>query len=238
MFVNVFTSAPGHNVSMIRRIQFISLTALLVLFWVSSAAAVSTVDCHCFRDREFSPQNPTAYDPYLLATVQNRLLAHAFNIPRKEIVSTKMAGAKGDTLWVAHWVAKVSSKSFAEVRTVYAKHSSWQKTIAELSVNREKLGAVFQNSLKNEDESLLAWAVVTQVSNQYLSDRAIFAALRDRGASLKEAILATLLGELKGVSAVDLLDQAIQDGHWGTQLVSSRLTVESVESFLKKKFSS
>lgn len=238
MLVNVFTFASGHNSNMIRRIPFISLTTLLVLSWVGTAAAVSTVDCHCFRDREFSLENPAAYDPYLLATVQNRLLAHAFKVPRKEIVSAKMAGASGDMLWVAHWVAKVSSRPLTEVKAVYLKHSSWKKALSELSVKREKLGPLVQDSLDGENESLLAWAVVTQVCSQYLSSQGVFMKLKERGASLKEAILATILAELKEASAQELYDQAVQTGHWGSLLAASRLTVDSIEFFLEKRFSS
>lgn len=237
MFVNVFTAAPVHNLSMIRRRFFTAYIVLALLLVAFPAAAASTVDCHCFRDREFSPQNPAAYDPYLLATVQNRLMAYAFDVPRKEIVSLKMTGgAQGESLWIAYWVAKASSRPVSEVRDLYSRTSSWEKTVAGLAIKPETLGTAFHANLAEGDDTSLAWDVVEQVSEKFSTHPDAYADLKQRGASLKQAILACVLAELKEIPAVTLYNQAMQQGAWGSLLSSSNLAVESIESFLKTSF--
>lgn len=199
---------------------------------------MSTVDCHCFRDRAFSAENPSAFDPYLLATVQNRLLAHAFSLPRKEIVRAKMSGVSGESLWVAHWVAKAAGRRVEEVQALYAETLSWQPVVKQLSADPEKLGSVFWVTLPNNDEVMLAWAVVTQVSQAFLENSAAdYAALQKGGATLKEAILSCVLGKLLQKEALDIFAKARQDGQWGSLLVSSGQSVESVEAFLSKNVS-
>lgn len=212
---------------------------LLMLQTTSSGAAVSTVDCHCFRDRAFSAENPSAFDPYLLATVQNRLLAHAFSIPRKEIVSVKMSGARGETLWVMHWVAKASGRRAEEIQDLYAKRLSWESIVKQLSVDPESLGSGFFAALSGNDEGSLAWEVVAQVSGAFLeSSEADYAALLEENASLKEAILACVLASMQRQKAVDVFALARQRGNWGGLLTSSGQSVESVEAFLANSFSS
>ena len=149
-----------------------------------------------------------------------------------------MTGDQGDRLWVALWVAKKSSRPLSEVKAVYARSKSWQKSIEELSVKPESLGDFFASSLAGEDEGSLAWAVVMQISEHYMPTPDDFIELKSKGASLKEAILATVLAQLKEDSVVNVFEQAMKDGHWGGQLVASKLTVESLEKFLEDSFSS
>ena len=77
----------------------------LVFLAAPAAQAVSTPSCHCFRDRSFDPERPSAADPYLLATTQNTLFSLVFEVPKKSVVQAKMTGTTGANLWVAYWVA-------------------------------------------------------------------------------------------------------------------------------------
>lgn len=239
MSIKSFNFTPDHNCNMVRRILILQIYILFCVLPINSAAAVSTVDCHCFRDRTFSPENPSAFDPYLLATVQNRLLAHSFSFPRKEIVNAKMSGALGETLWVAHWIAEAAGRQVADVQMLYAKSSSWWAVVKQLSVDPEKLGSVFWSALPDNDETLLAWAVVSQVSKAFLEDpEEDFVALQKDGATLKEAILACIMAKMLKNNALDIFSKARKLGNWGSLLTSSGLSVDSVEIFLSNSFSS
>lgn len=217
---------------------FVFFCLLTLLPPVHSDAAVSTVDCHCFRDRAFSAENPSAFDPYLLATVQNRLFSHAFSLPRKEIVSAKMAGARGERLWVTYWLAKTSGRQVAEVKRLYEKASSWKTVVKQLSVDPESLGSNFWAALSDSNEVLMAWAVVTQVSKTFLKNpEEDYATLQQEGATLKEAILASVLAQTQERKSMDVFALARQGGSWGSLLVSAGQSVESLEAFLSRSFS-
>ena len=54
------------------------ILSVQVLLAPGSVCAAPAVACHCFQERQFSAEKPQAFDPYLLATGQNRLLAQTF----------------------------------------------------------------------------------------------------------------------------------------------------------------
>lgn len=225
---------------MVRRCFFICLlaTALLVFFLASPLGAVSTVDCHCFRERSFTPENPSAFDPYLLATVQNRFLAHAFNLSRKEIVSEKMSGASGEGLWVLHWLARNTDLGAHELKALYRKAESWRKVVFLAGGDPERLGSQFMAALAKDDEQDLARAVVNQVFMQSLGvDEKRLAELNNRGATLKETIIASLLALLNEEDSLQLFNRAHQNGSWGSVTVAVGTTVETLETFLAQRFS-
>jgi len=225
---------------MVRR-SFLSYVLLLVVALVLISAtpvvAVSTVDCHCFRDREFSAGNPAAFDPYLLTTVQNRLLAYAFKIPRKEIVSLKMSGAEGDGLWMAFWVAHVSKKSVSQVLDLHAELRSWPKVVESLNMTSETLGLDLWKLLPAAEDNFLAWAVASKISGAFLGSPAQdFALLNDKVATLKEAIFAAVLSGMLAVPVEQVLLQEKGRGSWGSLLISAGLTANDVDTFLVEKF--
>ncbi len=225
---------------MVRRCFFIAiplLVALLLIVATGMSHAASTVDCHCFRDRSFSPEKPAAFDPYLLATVQNRLLSYAFAVPRKEVVSEKMSGVSGEGLWVAHWIARSANLPVAEIQNLHANKGSWRAVVAQKAIDPESLGSRFVAALLEEDNDLLAWLVVSEVLGQSLAVSVEgFMALRQTGASLKEAILAHLIALLRQDRAQLVLKRARQNGNWGSVSIASGITVEDLDSFLATSF--
>lgn len=224
---------------MIRCYSNLSVTlwvfTLLVLLFVSPGHATSTVDCHCFRERSFSSDNPQAFDSYLLVTTQNRLFAHAFRVERKEVVKSKMAGVRGDFLWITHWLARHTGTSVEEINELHARELSWRKVTLALGPDPEALGSAFMGALHNDDEEDLAWAVVSQVCREGFSlPGQHFVDLRRAGCSLKEAILATVLASMQGKEAMKLFNKARQLGSWGRLMVDSAISVESIEAYLNK----
>jgi len=198
--------------------------------------AASTVDCHCFQERSYASEQPAAMDPYLLATVQNRLMAHAFGVPRKTLVSMKMAGASADDLWVTYWVADVSGRSFEDVQTLMAAEGSWPRLVASRAADPEALGSHFMAALADDREASLAWAVVTHIlEHSFGAPEEQTRSLRDAGASLKEAVLATLLGTIRNADPRELFREARRDGSWGRLTIDRGTSIDMIESFIASR---
>ena len=243
MRVNVLLRRPAIISSMAGRrfLLYVLFTTVVLLppFGPQAGHAASTVACHCFQERVFSPDNPASFDSYLLATVQNRLLAYTFQRPRKEIVRDKMTGASGDDLWIAHLLAHVTGLPVVNVQALFAQQEnrSWRLVVAELGVDPEVLGSPFMAALLNDDSAGLAWAVVAQVFEQrFAVPGGTFLAQRSR-ATLKEAILATILLEMKGDRIGDPI-QRVRDGEsWGQVTVAdSGVSVDTLDDYLAKSF--
>lgn len=221
---------------MIRRFFIKSFLIILILSPCAGYAA-STVDCHCFRDRNFSAENPKAFDPYLLATVQNRLLAYSFNLPRKEIVSEKMSGTSGDHLWIKHWIAETKGLEAEEIQKCFDDEGSWIKVITTKKVDPEELGSDFMKAMAERRTEQMAWAVVTQVFAAGHSVSAQqFHALQDVGASLKEAVLATVLALMTSDDPEIVFADARSKGNWGSLLIAAGISIDSIDAFLAKSF--
>ena len=205
---------------------------LLCSLYVNQSKAANTVDCHCFRVRTFSAENPSAFDPYLLATVQNRLLAYSFKIQRKDIVSMKMSGTPGAHLWIVFWVSQAMGKERNEVETLYDSYGSWSNLVAGEAVDPEVLGPRFTAALNSGRTQDFAWAVVAQILESHFdasSDR--FLKLSSQGSSLKEALLAELLALMHKLDALVIFQKA-QDSSWGSVLHELGTSIESLDGFL------
>ena len=57
------------------RVLIVVVVTLFVFLTPLAAVAMPTINCHCFRDRSFDPQQPQAADGYFLATAQNSFFA-------------------------------------------------------------------------------------------------------------------------------------------------------------------
>ncbi len=215
---------PGHYLILC----FVSLCLLLPTV---SALAESTVTCHCYRDREFSAQQPAAADPYLLATVQNRLMAYLFDVPRREIVQTKMAGLTNDRFWVAAWIASGSDKPFTGILKIREKMSSWGDVVATSVYDPGQLGKPFTDLLSTgADEAVLAWTVVEQVLETRLGlTPEQVALLRKSGATTSEAVLSVAISLCKEQSILQPFQSAQDGGSWGALLVDTGDTVDTLE---------
>ena len=208
------------------------IAGLLCGLFVNQSKAANTVDCHCFRVRTFSAENPSAFDPYLLATVQNRLLAYSFKIQRKDIVSMKMSGTPGPHLWIVSWMSQAMDKERNEVDTLYNAYGSWSALVAGEAIDPEVLGPRFTAALNSGHTQDLAWAVVAQILELHFnasSER--FLRLSSRGSSLKEALFAELLAVMHKLDAVVIFQKA-QDSSWGSVMHELGTSIERLDKFL------
>ena len=196
---------------------------------VTPAAAVSGVGCHCFRDRSFDAANPSAVDPYLLASTQNSLLSAVFGISKKDVVRAKMTGADGDQLWVSQYLAGRVGHSADELLKARSRDGSWSGAL-------HTLGDELPPALRNvpQGDSSLAAAVVDAVLILRLGSKPpTLQHLRAAGASNAEVIAAVYLGLRAGRDPKELLG-LVRSGatSWGSVLDATGLSPDQIEEDL------
>jgi hypothetical protein len=212
--------------------------AVLLLVALPPLAGVAwsapTITCHCFQDRQFDPARPLAADPYLLATVQNRLIGYLYEQPRQEIVRSKMGGFPGERLWVSSQVAVAAGRSGADALQAHAAGGSWRDAVAKLGADPEHLGPLFMARLATgADEAALAEAVIDQVLQARLGvPAAVIAALRSAGAADKELVAAAVLAGVAGRHPAEVYQQAKAAQSWGEWLARAGLTLPQVDAWL------
>ncbi len=195
-----------------------ALLALLLLALAAPALAGPPVSCHCFKDRSFDPASPAAADPYVLATGQNSLLAAAFGMEKKAIVTSKMTGAAGEDLWVAHWAAGKAGLRAEEFLDARSRAGSWAEALAGLGVSAGRLGDGTAEVLARPgaDVALARAAVDDVVASRLGVPPADLGAVRALGATDAEAVAAAVLSRLTGRPPSELR-QAVAAGKasWG-----------------------
>ena len=198
------------------------------------AWSTSTIACHCFQDRQFDPARPGAVDPYLLATVQNRLIGYLYAQPRQEIVRSKMGGVSGDRLWIASQVAVAAGRSTADALQARAAAGSWRAALLRLGADPERLGPTFMARLAaGAEDAALAAAVVDRVLEARLGvGGETMAQLRHAGVSDREVVAAVVFGRMAGRDPEQVHRQAGSLGSWGQWLVEAGFTLEQVDAWL------
>lgn len=187
------------------------------------AWAASTINCHCFKDREYDSLRAYAADPYFLATTQNSLMATLFDLNKKDVVSAKMAGADGDNLWVGYYLSKMSGEAVNEINFLYSREKSWSAVVKILKIDPEKLGVPFRKAL--DDPKMLAEVVVDEQLLKYLNAAVSQVnKLRDHGANNQKTIMAVFLGQLSLQEPVELFKK-VEEGKssWGHLLAGQGL---------------
>ncbi len=165
---------------------------LLILLIPTFVGAESTISCHCFQDRSFNHQNTTAADPYFLATTQNSLLANLYNIDKRNIVKTKMAGEDGTYLWILFDVAMRSGKSVDQIKNIHSTNKTWTKTISQLGfIATEQELQYFQ--LASNAEALADHIINLQLIKHFSVTATDINRWRKLGMTRKELILAIFL---------------------------------------------
>jgi len=195
----------------------ILIPLLFVLLAAGNARAISTIECHCFRDREFDPDRPAATDDYILATSQNSLLAHLFAKDKKEIVRARMSGVASRDLWLAFYLERQTGQSAASWLERRGKGRQWPALMPK--------DVLKELSPVPEGEAALAVAVIDRMLASGLGvDARVLRDLRRQGTDDRQLIAACVLGRLLGRSPVGLAQQ-VADGKttWGLLVAEARL---------------
>lgn len=193
------------------------LFLFMLLYLAIPAHAASTMTCHCFQDRQYLPQQKHAADPYFLTTTQNALMAVWFGVEKRSLVKAKMSGTDGDTLWIAHYLARQSDLSPQDVGRVYAKEGNWESVIETLDIS-SRLDSRRLSQLDHPDE--LAASIVDATLAQALNTKAeTLDRLRAEGLGNKELILAVFLARVRDDDDPLHILRLYQEGQsWGKLL--------------------
>src|SRR5574338_923128 len=132
--------------------------AALVLLLAAPAAARAegTGGCHCFRDRTFDPERPSAADPYILATARSSLLSAVFGPGKSVLVRKVMSGTAAEALWVAYWAAARSGADPEELLSRRERTGSWTRALAGVAGLGKDLDAALAREAPEEELARLA----------------------------------------------------------------------------------
>lgn len=209
------------------------LLTLSIMLAATVSWAAPAITCHCFQDRAYDPQRPTAADDYMLASTQNSLYAALANVPKKEVVRARMAGADGAEMWVSWHLAHYGNVEQARIEIARGRGKNWRQVIETLRIPPDRLDpAVLQGVLCGEETSRLAKQVVDAVLvSRCEVDKAELAQLRKTGADNQQTILALLLARKTGRPATTGFE-SVKRGlkSWSGQLAAAGITAENLEA--------
>jgi len=198
----------------------------IVCFWILLLILVSavptwaepTVNCHCFKDRNFDPEYPRKVEPYLLATSQNSFMATVFQVEKFKVVKERMSGVSGEDLWVAYYLWKKTGIEPASLLNARGMEKSWNGVISKAGIDEKSLDPGFRKALeKGSGVESLASAVVDEALCRFLGGRSdTLDTLRSTGATNQEVILASFFSRKLKQPAAELL-AAVRAGQltWG-----------------------
>jgi len=171
------------------------LIAAAVELAAGSGALAAGPSCHCFRDRDFDPENPAKSDEYLLATAANTLLSAAYGMPKRDIVQARMSGTPGEDLWIAAFVAQRQEVDAAALMSARAAVASWRDVVRSRGGDVESLGPRFNAAVAGGagDEGLARIAAAETLAARLGTPWPQLDALADAVATLQETVLAALL---------------------------------------------
>jgi len=207
--------------------------AALVAAAPSAAVAESTSACHCYRDRSFDPERPSAADPYILSSSRSSLLSAAFGPSKRELVQAVMTGTSPDDLWIAHWVAAKTGADAAALLEAKATQGSWKLVLAPAG----RLGKAFGDALSrgSSEGDLAAFVVDDVLTSRVGVEPATVAALHKAGATTNEAILATVLAERLRTGPATILTSVKGGGAtWGALLQGLGLTPKDLDGVIRQ----
>jgi len=213
------------------------LLLLLILLVTVAASKSHAVNCHCFQDRTFDPQLPTAADAYFLATTQNSLLSAALNIEKSTIVRAKMGGADADLLWVVYYLSDRTGLDTSEMIELYTNANLRPGFISTLVQSSTRLDKPFIMALTSPDslERLAAGAYRSVMQTQLGIRDETLAGLELAGASRKEQILSIFISLLLAEEP-SIIFKAVRTGKksWSQSLAETGLEAKQIEAAWKK----
>jgi hypothetical protein len=191
-----------------------------------------TTGCHCFRDRTFDAERPSAADPYILATSRSTLLSAALGPSKSSLVQAVMTGTAPEDLWVAHWVGARSERSAEALLEARRAKGSWRAALADV----DRLPPPFARAVASgaPDTDLAALAVDDVLVTRVGAPAAALRALRAAGASSSETIAATVLAPRLAMPAPAILAR-VRDGGatWGTLLEGARIAPGDLDDVIR-----
>jgi hypothetical protein len=211
------------------------LGALLALATLPAPAAQAApaAACHCYQDRSFDPQRPSAADPYILATARSSLLSATFGVEKRSLIGAVMTGTPAEELWVAYAAAAATGRSADDWLSLRAARGSWKAALAGVAGLEPRLAASVAAGAEARE---LASLVVDGVLAVRLHARpADLLALRAAGATPEERVLATVLASERKAPALPLAAR-VRAGQstWGQELAVDGLAPKALDGLIRR----
>jgi len=203
----------------------------------TASARESTINCHCFKDRSYDPQQPHKVTDYLLATTHNSFFAQAFGLNKADVVRARMGGIAGEDLWLVHYLSEKSGIHTRELMDARAEKGFWSVVVRDLSLPANTLGPQVQAiAQQGGDDAVLAAAVADETTARLLAVEAVeLKSLRDSGAGTQQTLLAVFLSRQTGRPAGDIFAEVqAQKITWGEVLASTGVSPDQIEPEIGK----
>lgn len=201
--------------------QFVLLVVLSFLY-VLPVSAASTVECHCFQDRQYDPQKSGAADSYFLATTQNSLMATLFGVEKKSLVRAKMSGHDGRDLWILHYLSDKSGQPLLEIDRIRSTEESWRGVVSKLEIDEGQLDSGSLDLLGKPIE-LSSFIVGMYLGAKQLATDSAIDKLRRQGVSNKELILSVFIANSNKLDPQIIYKRNKNGESWGKLLHDSGL---------------
>ena len=211
------------------------LVLLLLALFPAAGEAIPAITCHCFTERSYDPGRPAAADPYLLATTQNSFMAAALAVEKKTIVLKKQAGAGGDDLWIAYWLAARTGRDVEKLLQERKSKGSWRQvapSLATVDIDNAPGGRAAAAFKKNAPDEQLAIAVVDELLLHFrFHGESELTQLQQAGANHQEKILAGLIAARSRQSANRSYRQ-VKEGttSWGELLRGAQISPTEIQA--------
>ena len=208
-----------------------SLLICALIFTPSHAVAAPT--CHCFQQRGYNPDNPQSVEPYLLATTSNSLLSVVLNIPKRQIVKSKMSGTPDEDVWISLVLADSLGKDYQELILEKSRAGSWGKVVQRLRPNPENIDPQFMAALlKGEQSDRLAEVALTATLNQHFTmDQETLERTLARGLARQKLVLAALITLQQSLGLEEVIQRAESaTGGWAILSETSGIDLDQLEA--------
>jgi hypothetical protein len=121
------------NLSLIKTTLFFIALILFLLGPSHNSFAESTINCHCFKERTFNPNDTFSTDDYILATSFNSLLAKSYDIPKRQVITLKMKEKVGhDDLLIGFKISKSTGVHLKQLLSFLERKKTWSKVLSEM----------------------------------------------------------------------------------------------------------
>ncbi len=199
---------------------------LLVLLSASLAFAMeqpnSTINCHCFKDRTFDPENKFAADSYLLTTSFNSFIATNFNISKRQIVMMLMKGSVGpEDLLIGLYLAREADVDLESLLAILDNGGTWEQILVSSNLQQKENNEEFLKSLGtviNDKKDAVEMITDQLVKDFFEVNQPAIDILRKEGANGREITLVYLLEKFgnRDKSASEILVMKTQEKKsWG-----------------------
>lgn len=197
--------------------------------------AAPTTACHCFTNRTFDPKQPSAADPYVLATARSSLLSAAYAVPKAELVQAVMTGANPDDLWIAYWAGARLSVAPGDLLASRERTGSWKGALGAVGTRGLPAGFERVRGGGGTGAELAGIAVDDVLATRLAARPADLAALRGAGAHSPEVILAVLLAPRLRITPVEVLTR-FRSGKvsWGILLDEAGMKPKDIDAVVRK----